>query len=76
MSGKVFPLLVLLLIAGFKILRGTQRLFSVKYLCGEAKNCLEFSIAYQAEKGLKFLDVHSGTNFKAYLTNSLLFSKV
>ena len=45
--SKFFPLckkievvgevLILLLIADFKILMGTQRLFSVKYLCGEAK---------------------------------------
>ena len=33
----VGEVLILLLIAGFKILMGTQRLFSVKYLCGEAK---------------------------------------
>ena len=49
--------LTLLLIAGFKILRRTQQLLSVKYVW-RSKNCLEFSIAYQAEEGLKFLDDH------------------
>ena len=50
-----------------KLIRGIQRLFSVKYLFGEAKITQDF---LQLEEGFKFLD----EAFEAYVINSLRFT--
>ena len=47
-----------------KTTRGTQRLFSVKYLFGEAKYCLEFSFAWGRQKDFK-MNIPFMCNFRS-----------
>ena len=56
--------------------RGTQRLFSVKYMFGEAnKYCLEIFVTWERLKISRW-PYHSCAIFEAYLINSLRFSDV
>ena len=56
-------------------IRGTRRLFSVKYLFGEANIFLKFSFTLGRLKISRWL-FHSCTVFEAYLISPLRFSKV
>ena len=57
------------------LISGTQRLFSVKYLFGEANAAYNFPLLEDALKISRCL-FHSCTIFEAYLVITLRFSEV